>query len=240
MGRPVEFLLELVPYLEKEMLTLRAFVGPGGTCFDIGAAGGVYAYLMSRLVGPDGHVYAFEPRPNSFRLLEAARRRLGLANVTIVPLALGESQGTEAMVVPERHRVRFSTRSFLKRDLAGPGYPEFTGGKDVQVRTTTLDAIVRAEDLSSVDFVKCDVEGAEPWVLQGGRLTIERHRPVILCEVEERHLGKYRLRAEDLLAWVAEFGYRPFAYRLGALRPVSRIEPKENNYLFLPAERYGA
>ena len=47
------------------------------------------------------------------------------------------------------------------------------------VDLTTIDAVVAELKLSTVDFLKMDIEGAEVRALQGARRTIERFRPVI-------------------------------------------------------------
>ncbi len=232
-----ERLLELLPYFEKEMLTLGTLVPRGGVCLDIGAAGGTYTYLLSRLVGEEGRVHAFEPRPRSYRFLERSRRLLGLANVSLHQLALTESAGVEVMLVPRRGGLSFSTRSFLRRGLdpkTGDFYPEFTSTSPLDVAGTTLDLFAERHRLPRVDFIKCDVEGAELWTLHGGSRTIATHRPVILCEIEHRHLAKYELSPAHVREWLIERGYRSYAFWGGAFREVSEVTPTENNYLFVP------
>jgi FkbM family methyltransferase len=232
-----ERLLELVPYFEKEMLALGTLVPPGGVCLDIGAAGGTYTYLLSQLVGEEGHVHAFEPRPRSYRFLERSRRLLGLANVSLHQLALAESAGVEVMLVPRRWGLRFSTRSFLQRGLdakTGDFYPEFTSASGIAVECTTLDLFAERQRLPRVDFIKIDVEGAELWTLHGGSRTITAHRPVILCEIEHRHLAKYGVSPDRVLDWLIERGYRSYAFGEGCFWEVNRVISAENNYLFIP------
>lgn len=233
----IEGLLELLPYFEKEMLALGTLVPPGGVCLDIGAAGGTYTYLLSRLVGEEGHVHAFEPRPRSYRFLERSRRLLGLANVSLHQLALTESVGVEVMLVPRRGGLSFSTRSFLQRGLdtkTGDFYPEFTSTRRLAVEGTTLDLFAERHRLPRVDFIKCDVEGVELWTLLGGSRTIATHRPVILCEIEHRHLAKYELSPAHVLDWLMERGYRTYAFGRGRFWEVNRVIPAENNYVFIP------
>lgn len=230
----LERLLELLPYLEKEMLALPRLVSRGDVCVDVGAAGGTYSLALSALVGRRGRVYAFEPRPRSHRLL---RSLLPLPNLQIHPYALGEAPGSQTMLVPRRKHVPFSTRSFLRRDLESPMrdyYPEFDDWREIEVRTVTLDGFLEAQGVGRLDLLKCDVEGAEPWVLRGAEQTIRRHRPVVICEVEDRHLTKYGFGPGDVFGWLEERDYRPHVFREGALQPVRGPVPEENDYLFLP------
>jgi hypothetical protein len=48
--------------------------------------------------------------------------------------------------------------------------------------TTTQDAAVSARALTSLDFIKLDVDGNEFEVLRGAQATLQRFRPQILME----------------------------------------------------------
>lgn len=61
---------------------------------DIGAGIGYFTLLLARRVGPTGHVYAFEPDPQRFRLLRRNVRMNGYRNVTCVEGAPGEDGPT--------------------------------------------------------------------------------------------------------------------------------------------------
>src|SRR5262245_10731234 len=72
-----------------EVMNLR-----GGVCVDVGANIGIHSLLMSDLVGPEGRVFAFEPEPRNFALLEANLALNGVTNVTAVAAAVGDTVGT--------------------------------------------------------------------------------------------------------------------------------------------------
>jgi FkbM family methyltransferase len=54
------------------------------------------------------------------------------------------------------------------------------GNSTLRVPIVTLDSF---ELFENIDFIKMDVEGYEPKILQGGMKTIESNNPVILCEI---------------------------------------------------------
>ena len=54
------------------------------------------------------------------------------------------------------------------------------GSSNIAVPIRTLDSFGLFEN---VDFIKIDVEGYEPKIIQGGLQTIEKNKPVILCEI---------------------------------------------------------
>ena len=91
-------------------------------------------------------------------------------------------------------------------------------------------------DLGRVSFIKCDIEGAEYLFLEGARNVLKRDRPVVVCEVEERHTIRYGYTPEDFFASLKASGYRPFRYFNGVLLPVDGPDSLENNYVFIPEE----
>src|SRR5437868_6376075 len=55
---------------EKEVQAVfTSKVRSGDVVYDLGANAGFYTLLASRLVGDDGHVYAFEPNPENLHYL---------------------------------------------------------------------------------------------------------------------------------------------------------------------------
>lgn len=222
----LERVLDRIPYLEKEMLLLRRVVRPGWTCLDIGAAGGTYLHVLSRLVGGAGRVIGVEPRRRSARILRWLQRWLPWHNVTIFQVALADSIGTARMVVPRLVR----TEAHLAPTATGS---DAEGAIEV-VRQWTLDHLVERADLDRVDLIKCDVEGAEELVFGGAPDTLRRWKPIVLCEIEARHLERYARTPETFLDRFTDHGYRVYRYRAGRLSQVVDIDPAENDYLFLP------
>jgi FkbM family methyltransferase len=225
-----------LPSLEEEMLALPHLVSPGGICLDIGASYGTYTVPLARLVSPGGWVHAVEPRPRSRLLLRAARRLLTPGNVTVHDVALSDADGPAELVTPRRRwGVPVPGRSYLRGPSGGTDHHEYGGGESVSpVNLTSLDSFVGRLSLPRLDLVKIDVEGSELAVLRGGEGTLLRHRPVLLCEIEERHTSRYGHHADEVAAWLAERGWRPGVYGAGGFRAVTTTCPTYNNYLFLP------
>jgi hypothetical protein len=69
------------------------------------------------------------------------------------------------------------------------------------------------QGLSGVSFLKIDVEGHELPVLRGGDELLARDRPVLLVEIEQRHLGD-QTHVSDVVGHLTSRGYRCF-FRLG-------------------------
>jgi FkbM family methyltransferase len=164
-------------------------LGDSPVLFDIGASiGAVTAALAQRF--PTGHVVAFEAAPSVHRSLRETIRRSTGATVSLQESGVGAQLGT----------MRFH------EDGNGSGWgflSEELGGIDVPV--TTVDETVNSLELDHVDFIKIDVEGGELGVLQGATNTLERHRPLLVFEVNVFCLWRYgRTLPQDLFAWVRE------------------------------------
>lgn len=239
-GRMVRGLTRAAPFLEDELVVLRDLVPAGGTAVDVGANRGIYMTWLSLLVGDHGRVVALEPQPGPLRTARLLRRALGLDNVTLLQRGLGDTEARLQLVVPYRWGLPVYGRAFLgdAPDLGQADLAEFHSNRSRQVRVTTLDTLAADLALGSVDFIKCDIEGAELRMLQGGSATIARHRPTLLLEIEDRHVAKYGHRGDDVVAWLTErdYGVHVLDHRSpDDLVEVERVTPAYRNYLFLPS-----
>jgi hypothetical protein len=100
------------------------------------------------------------------------------------------------------------------------------------VKTDTLDHFVEEQKITQLDFVKADVEGAELRVLEGGKETIERFKPALLLEIEERHVERFGYRAQDVADFLTERGYRMSTWQANRWVPTGKIGGEMRNYLF--------
>jgi FkbM family methyltransferase len=146
---------------------LPQLIRRGSVVWDVGAHVGFFALALARVVGPDGHVVAFEADGVNVEALRAAAGRNGLDNVDVRPVAVWSAPGT----------VEFQARS----DSDGGHGAVVEAGRGAKVPATSLDAEARAH--RKPDLVKIDVEGAEEQVLIGARQLLADHRPVVICEV---------------------------------------------------------
>src|SRR5208283_615601 len=83
---------------------LAGLVRRGDIVFDVGANLGIFTALMSNLVGPGGRVHAFEPSPDTCRLLRStlAERARRPANVVVNASAAGSEDGIATLYTPRQ------------------------------------------------------------------------------------------------------------------------------------------
>lgn len=112
--------------------------------------------------------------------------------------------------------------------------------KTVRVSVRRLDDALEELDVSKVDFIKLDVEGAELSVLYGAmRLLVRESRPAILAEVQDIRTQPWGYAAREIINFMIRMDYRWFAIAAkGALLPISCDQGKyDANLVALPVER---
>jgi FkbM family methyltransferase len=117
---------------------------------DIGAGLGEFTITAAKKC-PDGKVYAYEPFPESFQLLQQNLPLNNLKNIVAYPLAVGGRTETMHLKTASGVPVLYSTA--MDDDQAGKD--------DVFVEATTLDKIFETYEIKTCDLLKMDCEGAE-------------------------------------------------------------------------------
>ena len=149
----------------------------GDVVLDLGACFGDTAVHFAHAVGPNGHVYAFDPLPSHNQVIDLNIRQNGLeGRITAVPSAIGDAISDPTPAVPGQ--------SF--DSVAAPGFSMLGGNPGFRV--TTVDAYSEEQRLPSVDFIKMDIEGFELPALIGARSVIERHRPKLAISLYHKPL----------------------------------------------------
>ena len=174
---------------------IRAHVAPGTIAIDVGAnVGGIVAELVSH--APSARHLAFEPIPHL-----AAKVRATYPSVSVHEVALAAEAGEL-----EFHHVRdLPDYSGLRQRT----YPDGVGDVElITVAVRRLDDVI-AEDAAgeTISLIKIDVEGAELGVLQGGRQTIETHRPLVVFEHGVGGANHYGTEPEHVWDFFAEIGF---------------------------------
>jgi len=208
------------PFVEDEVLGLGELVGPGAVCVDVGAEYGLYTWSLADLVGASGAIHAVEPQPDLGRLLGFGRWLVGAHNVAIHRVALGDEPGDGHLSQPSRGVLRVHGRTFLADGTLGLGSnAEFHRHRSIDVQVETLDSLVERLGLRRLDLVKADVEGAEARLLAGGSQTLDRFRPHLLLELEDRHLERFDTSADAVVERLKDLGYTPSHWEHDDWRP---------------------
>jgi FkbM family methyltransferase len=210
-------------YYEKDaVLTWETVINNTDTVIDIGANAGYYSLVAAPRAK---QVIAFEPSRKIRIQLEENVYRNGYNNVKIESYALSDRVGqTELYAAP--------TDNTGMTSLLPP--ENFTGEKDI-VPVTTLDEWITEQQLTGIQLVKIDVEGAEYKVLSGMKTILERQQPVLFVEVIEELLAKFGNSVADVYELLGKYGYS--GYEISAPNKVIPVSSPVEAYSILFAHR---
>ncbi len=226
--------------METDARALPLLVRPGDFVVDVGAFVGFYTQRLSRLVGPTGVVWTFEPMPQTFEILSEAVRRLELRNVRLFPYAVSDRIEQTTMEIP---RYDGGGESWWDARIvhAGESHPERHGGapgtlRRVDIATQTLDSVVAAMD-RPLTFVKIDAEFHELHCVRGAMATLRRWHPAVqveTLETNDREGSGFRA----LLDVFDELGYAPYAFDGGRFHPRRPGDTSQNLFFLASSHRH--
>jgi FkbM family methyltransferase len=210
MGLPFSYwLYRLGGGCVPELVHLDRFIASTRTAIDVGANKGWFTY---RLCKRFEHVYAFEINDDEAGLIVGFNAN----NVTLFRCGLSSASKVSKFYVPVLGSLVLSSWGSLDCENA-PGANRLIE-KTVQVKP--LDDF----GISSVDFMKIDVEGHELEVLKGASATIGESRPIVLIEVRD-----WNLPAVD--AWFQALDFQHFT-----IGDFLNIKEAGGDHIYVPIE----
>jgi FkbM family methyltransferase len=170
----------------------------GAVILDVGANVGHFSLKvgMTAFQKVDVDIYAFEPNPLTFLLLQ---QNLNL-NSQLLPsiqtkqLALGDIGSMNFTYNPVN-----TGAGHLVRSPTG-----------LQVKVARLDDWFKETELPRIDFIKMDVEGYEPKVLLGASEIISAFRPVLYLEITDEWFRNINYSANWIFHRLGALGYQLF------------------------------
>ena len=164
-------------YEEKETELVKNIISKDDYVFDIGANYGWYSLVFSKLVGNGGKVFAFELDHGIYSCLKKTANNNGNILTENIGMGGGSDKKIEYYYDDGNANLDLNWYNDSKK-ISSDKLPIKKYG-----HITTLDNYVKKNNISKVDFIKCDIDGAEIEFLKGARETIQKFKPVILIEV---------------------------------------------------------
>ena len=179
----------------SETRFFRGHVQPGQVVVDVGANIGYFTLLFARQVGPTGHVYAFEPEPRNFELLERNIALNRLSNVTAFQRAAWHEPSALTLYLNEENRGDHRA------------YPSEESRASVTIEAGPIDDCLAGLD-RPIDIVKIDIQGAEYNAVRGMSGLLRKSPDVqVLTEFWPGGLRRCGNAPEDYLALFEELGF---------------------------------
>lgn len=182
---------------------------------DIGANIGWYSIVLRKNITRNVSIYAFEPEPLNFELLEK-NVATNHAQVKPVNKAVAEKAGHLTLFL--YHAKNSGRHSLLDINQET--------NKSIQVETVRLDDFLERENIDPgrVKFVKIDIEGYEFFALKGAVKLMEK-LPYMFLEFSPASIRKGGQDPADFIRWLAQFQFN--FYNIDDGKPAGR----DLNYL---------
>jgi FkbM family methyltransferase len=218
---PIET-LNFFDYEKQESDMMENLVADGDNFFDIGANIGWYSIniAVSRRATK---VFCFEPIPKTFKQLQKNLSLNSAPNVQAYNFGFSDQVGEFPFYYYPEGSVNASSANLTGR----------TDVETVSCKVSTLDEYI-AETNVRVDFIKCDVEGAELLVFKGGLKTI------VFSEILRKWSAKFNYNPNEIFDLFHAQGYRSFIVKGKHLSEFYCMDDStvETNFFFLHAEKH--
>lgn len=175
--------------LDRDYESVATVIRDNWTVIDIGAGLGDFAVSVA-YEHPSCRVYAYEPFPESYRLLEENIKLNSVSNVVAAPIAVGAWSGEMTL---------FATGAAVQHTTATP-----SSVVAITVQGLCLDDVFKVNKLSFCDFLKIDCEGGEFDILfNASETTLKKIRNISL----EYHEGVTKFSHTDLVTYLQQRGF---------------------------------
>jgi FkbM family methyltransferase len=194
-----EFMLRLMYFQAYERIIikfLKSYVQPGWICIDVGANVGYISAILADRVGNNGKVFSLEPNPCVFTHLQSVvKSSSGI--VQSYKLAASNMPGNVAFYSNKNVTALSTFIATLKP----------AESQSISVEAVTIDDFCNSKSIKP-NFIKIDVEGAEPFVICGmTKLLATGCRPSLLCEFKPWTYSDPKKTCSELLGIFDGLGY---------------------------------
>ncbi len=216
-----------VGILYQDIYFLKKIIKKGDYTADIGAHLGYYTFELSKLTGKSGKVIAIEPVQKFNNVLQKLTRKNKEQNIELHKVAIGGKGDFVEIGIPMIAKQKRFGHARLK-EL----HESFDYAETEKVPNVIGDAFFK--DVRRLDFIKCDIEGAEVAAFSSMLQIIQKHTPIIICELGDR---AERVKMNEILTPI---GYVPYLLKDNMLHPLKK-SMEENavsfNYYFIPINK---
>lgn len=209
---------------EKDFFHFIKLLPKKGIVVDLGANIGATSYHLAKAL-PGSMVYSFEPLEININVLKRIKKRFNLNNIKEFQVAAGDKNTQLEMVMPVIRNVPMHGLSHVVH----PDIKENNSGLRFEVPMVRLDDFQElSTSANRITGLKIDVENFEYYVLTGAIKIIQKHNPVIYCELWDNE------NRSNCITLLNKLGYSAFVFHKKELVPFSTGNHKKHNFFFIP------
>jgi len=194
---PIE-ILNFGDYEKENGVIIDFLLKDNDVLFDVGANMGWYSINMA-LSHPKLKIYCFEPISKTYDFLIKNLKLNGLSQIHAHNFAFSDYVDELEIFYYKEGSGNASLANLSERDDV----------EKIKCLADTIDEFTVREDIG-VDFLKCDVEGAELKVFQGGLATITRDKPIVFSEILRKWSRKLGYDPNEIFSFFYDLQYRAF------------------------------
>ena len=198
---------------------IKKMIKPGDVVVDIGANLGYFSIIFSKLIRPNGKLISIEPVPVFYNLL--AKSLKGKRNCTVYNYALGLENKNITMSIPNEG-------GFFRTGLAQVA--ENASAQNYNFESTMIKGSQLLSNLTKIDYIKCDIEGYEKYVLPELFELLLKFKPIVQVET-------ISTIANPVFKFMEDLNYARFNLINGQLIKNYALGEDMGDYLFVPVEK---
>ena len=165
---------------------------------DIGSNVGEFSWKCAHYLFSNkllGNIIAFDPNPTVMQQFVAN----GTLNPQLQDFVTFENKAVGD--APTWVDFQYSDVNTGVGKIGGDGQHSF------KTEIITIDQYIAEKKIDRVDFIKIDVEGFEPKVIEGAKSSIERFKPTLYIEITESWHHKYGSTSKTIFDFLKGLGY---------------------------------
>lgn len=203
------FLFKVLEKNELEFFKKKSF--NNFICFDVGANIGYFSKWLLTL-NNIREVHSFEPDPVNFEIL--SKNTEMFSNSFVNQVAISNKKG--------------NINLFLNPISSGDNtILNTTSNESILVKSITLDEYVNNTNISKVDFLKIDIQGAEIKAIEGGEFSIKFFRPMMYMEYTPEDVNIDALFLYDyIMSMTSSLNFKIYCINDGVSKVLSSHELK--------------
>jgi len=204
--------------VDKSLLMLDVFLDKNAVFIDVGANIGEYVNRAKKHIS-ENEIFAFEPLPKLNKRLKKA-----FPNANVSQVALSDKKAKSTFKIPVINKQQVLTRATLNTNFVEVAE---SNKQLIEVETDTLDNQIKLLNINNISLLKIDVEGHEWKVINGAKKTLQKHQPIIIIEIEQRH---HSFSIQQIIEDILKLNYSCYYFNLttAQLLPVEDLKQLQN------------
>lgn len=217
-------------YEEEELMMQYKLIQDNNIIIDIGGNYGWYCLHVAKKF-PNSKIYTFEPIPDTYNNLKFNIDINHIKNIITINSGLSDKSGNFTFFCDPNLTVNASLCNVNDNSKA----------TKIVCNVDVLDNFVKKNNINKIDFIKCDIEGAEIFALKGAINILQEQKPKLFVEMLRKWTRKFEYHPNDIIVLLENIGYSCFVITKECLlNEIFEITENtiETNFVFLHKEKH--